>query len=61
MKGGVLAFILAGFVGFGAGAYLAATGQREVGIILMGGGLVFQMLALRQIRMIKKDGSDAGR
>ncbi len=52
--------MIAGLVGFGAGAYLAATGSREVGIVLMGGGLIFQVLTLRRLRAMKKDGSDAG-
>ena len=60
MNGGVFALMIAGLVGFGAGAYLAATGQREVGIVLMGGGLIFQVLTLRQLRAAKKDDSDAG-
>ena len=60
MNGGTLALMIAGLVGFGAGAYLAATGSREVGIVLMGGGLIFQVLTLRQLRAMKKDGGDAG-
>ncbi|QIG52857.1 hypothetical protein G6N82_00590 [Altererythrobacter sp. BO-6] len=60
MNGGTLALMIAGLVGFGAGAYLAATGSREVGIVLMGGGLIFQVLTLRQLRAAKKDQSDAG-
>jgi Zn-dependent membrane protease YugP len=58
MNGAVLALIIAGLVGFGAGAYLAATGSREVGIILMGGGLLFQVLTLRQLRAAKKGAHD---
>ena len=60
MNGGVLALMIAGLVGFGAGAYLAATGERPVGIALMAMGLMFQVLTLRQLRAAKKDGSDAG-
>jgi Zn-dependent membrane protease YugP len=60
MNGGTLALMITGLVGFGAGAYLAATGSREVGIVLMGGGLIFQVLTLRRLRAMKKDGSDAG-
>ena len=60
MNGGTLALMVAGLVGFGAGAYLAATGSREVGIVLMVAGLIFQVLTLRQLRAMKKDGSDAG-
>jgi Zn-dependent membrane protease YugP len=58
MNGAVLALMIAGLVGFGAGAYLAATGSREVGIILMGGGLLFQVLTLRQLRAVKKGAHD---
>lgn len=58
MNGAVLTLIIAGLVGFGAGAYLAATGSREVGIILMGGGLLFQVLTLRQLRAAKKGAHD---
>lgn len=60
MNGGVLALMIAGLVGFGAGAYLAATGERPVGIALMAMGLMFQVLTLRQLRAAKKDDSDAG-
>ena len=59
MNGGTLASMIAGLVGFGVGAYLAASGSREVGIVLMGGGLIFQVLTLRQLRAAKKDQSDA--
>ncbi|PWL26130.1 MAG: hypothetical protein DCO98_07810 [Altererythrobacter sp. XM-24bin4] len=58
MNGAVLTLMIAGLVGFGAGAYLAATGSREVGIILMGGGLLFQVLTLRQLRAAKKGAHD---
>ena len=44
---------LAGLVGFGTGAYLSATGERTIGIVLMAGGLAFQVLAL--LRMRKQD------
>ena len=60
MNGGVLALMIAGFVSFGAGAYLAATGERTIGIVLMANGLIFQALTLRQLRAAKKDDSDAG-
>ena len=60
MNGGVLTLMIAGLVGFGAGAYLAATGERPVGIALMAMGLIFQVLSLRQLRAATKDDSDAG-
>ena len=66
MNGGTLALMIAGFVGFGAGAWLAATGERPLGIVLMGTGLMFQVLTLmqlkrgRQIKLAKKrDAGDA--
>ena len=61
MNAGVLALMFAGLLGFLAGAYLAATGERTLGIALMGMGLVFQVLTLRQLRQIRKGPSDAGR
>ena len=61
MNGGVLALAFAGLIGFCAGAYIAASGDRALGVALMGMGLVFQALTLRQLRMAKaKDTSDAG-
>ncbi len=62
MNGATIAYTIAGLGGFGAGAYLSATGGRTIGIILMAAGLAFQMLALRQLKMAKKkDLTDAGR
>ena len=58
MNGGVLALMIAGLVGFGAGAYLAATGERPLGISLMAMGLMFQVLTLRQLRAAKKGAHD---
>ncbi|MEP3420796.1 MAG: hypothetical protein ABJN35_03615 [Erythrobacter sp.] len=61
MNGGVLALMIAGLVGFGVGAYLAATGERTTGIALMAMGLMFQVLTLRQLKLAKsKDDDDAG-
>ena len=66
MNGGVIALMLLGLAGFGVGAYLSASGEREIGIGLMGMGLVFQILTLRQLRMARKrtntreGSSDAG-
>ena len=67
MNGGVLALMIAGLVGFGVGAYLAATGERPLGISLMAMGLIFQVLCLRQLKAARKaeteqkDIDDAGR
>ena len=60
MSGGTLALMIAGLLGFGIGAYLAATGERPVGIALMAMGLMFQALTLRQLRAANKDDGDAG-
>lgn len=65
MNGVTLALMIAGLVGFGAGAWLAGTGLRETGILLMGMGLAFQVLTLVQLkaakrsRELQKDASDA--
>ncbi|NMW31508.1 hypothetical protein HKD42_05500 [Altererythrobacter sp. RZ02] len=59
MNGGLLALIFAGLASFLIGAYLASTGDRESGIAMMGVGLLFQVLALRQIKMLKKGDNDA--
>ena len=62
MNGGILALMFGGLIGFGAGAYLAATGERPLGIALMAMGLMFQVLTLRQLKLAKSKGSDnAGR
>ena len=58
MNGGVLALMIAGLVGFGAGAWLAATGERPLGIGLMAMGLMFQVLTLRQLRLAKAQRHD---
>ncbi|MEM6476710.1 MAG: hypothetical protein AAF687_11135 [Pseudomonadota bacterium] len=60
MNGGTLALMIAGLVSFLAGAYLAADDNRMLGIVLMANGLLFQVLTLRQLKMAKKDDSDAG-
>ena len=60
MNGGILALMMAGFIAFGIGAYLAATGERPLGISLMAMGLVFQVLTLRQLKMAKKQRIEGG-
>ena len=57
MNGSVLALMIAGFVAFGAGAWIAAIGSRELGIGMMAMGLIFQVLTLRQLKVARK-GSD---
>jgi len=61
MNGGVIALAIAGLVGFFAGAYLSATGERTLGIALMVMGLMFQVLTLRQLKLAKKKESDDAR
>ena len=41
-------------VGFDDGAWLAATGSREIGIAMMAVGLLFQVLTLRQLKTARK-------
>ena len=61
MNGGTLALMIAGLACFGVGAYLAATGERTTGIVLMSMGLIFQVLTLRQLKAARtKDKNDAG-
>jgi hypothetical protein len=65
MNGGTIALMIAGLVGFLAGAYLAAEGNRATGIALMSMGLIFQVLTLRQLKAARntdtsKDKRDAG-
>ena len=57
--GSVLLFAAAGLLGFLLGAYLAAAGDKQVGVALMGAGLVFQLLSLRQLKMLKKGDGNA--
>lgn len=54
MSGAVILLMVTGLAAFGAGAYLSATGGRELGIALMGVGLLFQVLTLRQMRIARK-------
>ena len=61
IDGGTIALMIAGLVGFGAGAYLAATYSRTTGIALMSMGLIFQVLTLRRLKLVKNgDDRDAG-
>lgn len=60
MNGATIALMIAGLVGFAAGAYLAATGERPIGIALMGMGLLFQVLTLRELRLAKNTANMKG-
>ena len=61
MNGATLVLMMAGLIGFGVGAYLAATGARTTGIALMSVGLMFQVLTLRQLKLAKSKGSHDAR
>lgn len=50
--------MLGGLIAFGAGVGLSANGERELGIALMGVGLVLQVLTLRQMKLARKKGID---
>jgi hypothetical protein len=45
-----------GLTGFALGAVLSATGPYEMGVILMGLGLVFQVISLVRIKRAKQQG-----
>jgi len=51
-----LAFIVLGLTGFALGAVLSATGQMEMGVILMGMGLAFQVISLVRLKRAKQQG-----
>lgn len=49
-----LALAVLGLTGFALGAVLTATRPFEMGVILMGLGLVFQVISLMRIKRAKK-------
>ena len=51
-----LAFAILGLSGFALGAVLSAIGPYEMGVILMGLGLVFQVISLVRIKRAKNKG-----
>jgi Zn-dependent membrane protease YugP len=56
-----LLLAILGLTGFALGAVLTATGPLEMGVIIMGLGLVFQTISLVRIKRAKqRDGSNAG-
>lgn len=55
-----LLFAILGLTGFAAGAVLSATGGLEMGVILMGLGLVFQVISLVRIKRAKKAAREEG-
>jgi Zn-dependent membrane protease YugP len=56
-----LAFAILGLTGFALGAVLTATGPFEMGVILMGMGLMFQVISLVWIKRAKKKAEEEGR
>ena len=55
-----LLLAILGLTGFALGAILSVTGPFEMGVIVMGLGLVFQVISLVRIKRAKKrDGSNA--
>jgi Zn-dependent membrane protease YugP len=60
MNSVTLAFAILGLTGFALGAVLSATGPYDMGVILMGLGLMFQVISLVRIKRAKtKGGSNA--
>lgn len=51
-----LALVVLGLTGFALGAVLSATGKMEMGVILMGLGLMFQVISLVRLKRAKKQG-----
>jgi Zn-dependent membrane protease YugP len=60
MNAVTLLLAILGLTGFALGAVLSATGQLETGVILMGLGLVFQVISLVRLKRAKqKESSNA--
>jgi len=51
-----LAMAALGLAGFAIGAVLSATGQMNMGVILMGLGLMFQVISLVRLKRAKTRG-----
>jgi Zn-dependent membrane protease YugP len=56
-----LALAILGLTGFALGAVLTATGPFEMGVTLMGMGLVFQVISLVRLKRAKKMANAEGR
>ncbi|MEE4153920.1 MAG: hypothetical protein V2I27_07145 [Erythrobacter sp.] len=56
MNGMTLALAGSGLIGFALGAYFSATGELETGVVLMGLGLVFQVISLARLRRARLQG-----
>ncbi|WP_181443415.1 hypothetical protein [Porphyrobacter sp. YT40] len=57
MNGVTLLFAILGLTGFALGAVLTVTGPYEMGVIVMGMGLMFQVISLVRIRRAKAKGT----
>jgi len=60
MNGLTLLFAILGLTGFAGGAVLSVIGPKEMGVILMGLGLIFQVTSLVRIRRAKKMANEEG-
>lgn len=56
-----LALAIFGLTGFALGAVLTVTGPFEMGVILMGLGLVFQVISLVRLKRAKQQANAEGR
>ncbi|MBU2588501.1 MAG: hypothetical protein KJ872_10345 [Alphaproteobacteria bacterium] len=61
MNAVTLAFAILGLSGFALGAMLSATGQMNMGVILMGLGLAFQVVSLVRLKRAKAKANNEGR
>ncbi|WP_086607648.1 hypothetical protein [Erythrobacter donghaensis] len=61
MNGLTLLFAILGLTGFALGAVLTVTGPYEMGVIVMGMGLMFQVISLVRIRRAKAQGGEGRR
>ena len=57
MSGLTLLFAILGLTGFALGAVLTVTGPYEMGVIVMGLGLVFQVISLVRLKRAKAKGA----
>jgi len=55
-----LLFTIFGLTGFALGVVLSVTGPKEMGVILMGLGLAFQVISLVRIRRAKAKANNEG-
>ncbi len=60
MNGLTLLLTIFGLTGFALGAVLSVTGPNEMGVILMGLGLLFQVISLVRIRRAKAKANNEG-